>query len=93
MAHIFRLKVEKDKSSLALIESGIVKAVHEWPESRDMGRKLFEAIETILQERGLKPQDIAEFRIVSDLPESSTSRRIAETVAKVYTFGVSLSTE
>ena len=62
----------------------------EWPEERDMGRRVFEAIEKLLKKHGLKPMDIAEFRVESDLPDHSTSRRIAETVQKVYTFGVGL---
>lgn len=88
MAYIFRLKVEKDKSSLALFENETVEAAKEWPEGRDMGRRLFQAIEELLVENGLNPEDVAEFEVVSDIPEIYTSARIAETVKRVYTYSV-----
>lgn len=86
--YIFILKVEKDRSSLVLVNDGTVQAAYEWPESRDMGQKLYQAIDETLAAQGLKAEDISEFTVETDLPESYTSVRIAETVARVYTYGV-----
>lgn len=89
MTCAFFLNIKKEKSRLTLIEDGAVLAVREWPEARDMGRQLFAAIGALLAERGLEPGEIADFSVQSDLPDTCTSARIAETVARVYTFGVS----
>ena len=83
-----RLQVEKDKSRLALYQNGVERAAREWEESRDMGRRVFESIEEVMKEASIVPENIASFQVISELPDSSTSRRIAETVARVYTFGV-----
>ncbi|MBP6034114.1 MAG: hypothetical protein KA537_01405 [Candidatus Moranbacteria bacterium] len=53
-----------------------------------MGRRVFESIEEVMKEASIVPENIASFQVISELPDSSTSRRIAETVARVYTFGV-----
>lgn len=86
--HIFTLKVEKEKSKLVLLRDNKEAGKVEWPEERDMGRRLFEAIQELLAKNGLKPEEIGEFVVESELPEHSTSRRIAETVRNVYTWAV-----
>jgi len=88
MAYRLIITVEKEQSRLALLEGGVERAAREWEESRDMGRRVFESIEEVLKEASVTPEDIASFQVISELPDSSTSRRIAETVARVYTFGV-----
>lgn len=91
MAYTFRLKIEKEKSRLSLLEDGKEKASREWQEARDMGRKLFEAIAELLEKNTLQPEQVNDFRIVSSMPESYTSMRIAETVKKVYASGTASS--
>lgn len=88
MAHTFHLKIEKEKSRLSLRQGQETVAAEEWPEDRDMGRKLFEAIAELLKKNNLQPEEISGFVIDSDMPEGYTSMRIAETVKKAYTFGV-----
>lgn len=83
----FLLTVEAAQSRLALLRDGAEVAIDEWVEGRDMGRRLFMAIETLLAKEGLKPTEVAKFRVDSRIPEVYTSSRIAETVANVYTFG------
>lgn len=90
MTYAFKLKLEKDHSQLELLEDGRVKVVREWPEARDMGAQLFRAIAEILKEQDLKPEAISDFVVESELPDVYTSSRIAETVKKVYTFGVDI---
>ena len=90
MAYTFLLTIEKEKSLLALLKNGEGAAFQEWPESRDMGRKLFEAIDALLKKEGLKPEDVGGFEIDSQMPEIYTSMRIAETVKQVYAFGVAV---
>ncbi len=87
--YTFLLKVKIEDSKLALLQDDREIGSVEWPEERDMGRKLFRGIQDLLEKNHLKPQDIERFEVISELPDSSTSRRIAETVARVYTFGVS----
>lgn len=88
MSYIFKLKIEKEKSTLSLLENGAARAVKEWPEDRDMGRRLFEAIADLLAENDLSPEQVSDFIVESEMPDNYTSMRIAETVKKVYTFGV-----
>lgn len=90
MQYIFRLELKKDTSKLILLKDDTVVDERSWPEARDMGTKLFAAMAEILKEQGLKPADIADFVVESDLPDVYTSTRIAETVKKVYAFGVRL---
>jgi len=88
MAYRLVLTAEKEQSVLILFENGVERARRDWGESRDMGRRAFESIEEVLREAGIGPEAVMSFQVISELPDSSTSRRIAETVASVYTFGV-----
>jgi tRNA A37 threonylcarbamoyladenosine modification protein TsaB len=88
MPYIFNLHIEKEKSRLALLDDGKEVASKEWNEGRDMGRRLFSAIDELLAEQGIGPEDVADFEIDSDIPDGYMSMRIAETVKKTYTFGV-----
>ncbi|MBP7060820.1 MAG: hypothetical protein KBA91_02465 [Candidatus Moranbacteria bacterium] len=90
MQYIFRLELKKDTSKLILLKDDTAVDERSWPEARDMGTKLFQAMAEMLKEQGLKPADIADFVVESDLPDVYTSTRIAETVKKVYAFGVRL---
>ena len=93
MAYRLVLTVAKEQSVFVLFENGVERARRDWEESRDMGRRVFESIEEVLREAGIGPEAVASFQVISELPDSSTSRRIAETVASVYTFGVRSSAE
>lgn len=86
--YTFRLKLEKEKSKLSLLSDGKEVAAREWPEARDMGARLFEAMPELLKEQNLKPEAVEDFVVESELPDVYTSSRIAETVKKVYSFGV-----
>lgn len=88
MLYTFHLKIEKEKSKLSLLEDGEEKGAREWQEGRDMGRRLFEGIAGLLKENNLKPKEVSDFVVDSEMPEGYTSMRIAETVKRVYTFGV-----
>lgn len=86
--YTFKLTITKDRSTLALLKDGKILAEKKWNEGRDMGRRLFEGIAELLKENNLKPQEVGDFVVDSDMPEGFTSMRIAETVKRVYTFGV-----
>jgi len=88
MPYILKLSVTKEASILSLLKEGMVLDSQGWEEGRDMGRRLFETIKELLQKNGLKPEDISDFDVESEMPEIYTSMRIAETVKKVYSFGV-----
>ena len=45
-------------------------------------------MEELLKENDLKPIDVSDFVVDSEMPEGYTSMRIAETVKKVYAFAV-----
>lgn len=90
MKYIFKLHLEKESSQLSLLKDGENIGERTWPEARDMGQRLFEAIAELLKEQGLKPEAVGEFLVESALPDVYTSSRIAETVKKVYTFGVAV---
>jgi hypothetical protein len=86
--YTFRLTISREKSMLMLASDGTELAKKEWSESRDMGRQLFRAIDELLVEQGMRPEDVADFEVDSDMPDGYTSMRIAETVKRVYTFSV-----
>lgn len=122
----FLLTLTKTNANLQLLRDGEIVAEKQWLESRDMGRQLFEAIATLLEEHELKPTDIADFQLNTDVSDNFTpldsqatkdfwstrhvapgldnptsepllsdltgltSVKIAETVMKVYNWGVSV---
>ena len=92
MHYTFELTITKECSTLRLQKDRETVQEVTWPESRDMGRKLFEAIDTLLKKEGLKPEEVGGFEIDSNMPEIYTSMRIAETVKRVYAFGVKVKT-
>ncbi|MDD2767015.1 MAG: hypothetical protein PHH40_04660 [Candidatus Moranbacteria bacterium] len=91
MAYTFNLKIEKEKSELSLSKDGLVLGKKEWEEGRDMGRRLFQGIADLLAENNLRADEVTDFVIDSEIPDNYTSMRIAETVKRVYTFGVTFS--
>lgn len=88
MAHVFRLEIGREGSKLTLLEGEREVSSREWPEARDMGCQLFEAIDVLLKESDVAPTDVTRFVIRTDIPESFTSVRIAESVAKAWEYGV-----
>lgn len=86
--YFFELKMMKERSTLVLKCDEKILGKKEWEEGRDMGRRLFEGIAELLKENNLEPKQISDMVIDSEIPENYTSMRIAETVKKVYTFGV-----
>jgi tRNA A37 threonylcarbamoyladenosine modification protein TsaB len=87
MTYHFQLKITKEKSRFSLFCGNEKMTSVEWPEGRDMGRRLFEAMEKLLAENNLKPEQVNDFTIDSEMPENYTSARIAETIKKTYVFG------
>lgn len=88
--YTFELKIEKDSSELILKKGEDILVSKSWPEARDMGRQLFEAIAAILKENGLKSVDIGGFEVKTDVSDNFTSVKIAQTVASVYTWAVTV---
>lgn len=86
----FLLTLTKTDATLALEQDGAVVATKKWAESRDMGRQLFEALAELLKEQGLGPTDVDSFRLETEVSDNFTSVKIAETVAKMYTWSVSV---
>ena len=83
------LTLTKTDARLVLMRDGEAVAEKSWAESRDLGRQLFQGIEALLSENDLNPEDVTDFRLETDVSENFTSVKIAETVAKVYTWAVS----
>lgn len=88
MKYSFLLTVNNDSSILRLLKGGSVFLEKSWPEERDMGKQLLQALKKILDESGISPEEVQEFIIDGDAKENFTSRRIAETVRNVYTFAI-----
>jgi tRNA A37 threonylcarbamoyladenosine modification protein TsaB len=86
----FLLTLTKTDARLELRKGESVVAHKEWQESRDMGQQLFGAIQALLGENGLGPIDVDTFELQTEVSDNFTSVKIAETVAKVYTWGVSV---
>lgn len=45
MKYIFRLELKKEASKLSLLQDDVFIGERSWPEARDMGQKLFAAID------------------------------------------------
>lgn len=85
----FFLTLTKTDARLVLLKDGEVVAEKSWAESRDLGRQLFQGIEVLLTENNLNSEDVTDFRLETSVSDNFTSVKIAETVAKVYTWAVS----
>lgn len=85
----FLLILTQTDAKLELLRDGGVIALKSWKESRDLGRQLFQGIEVLLMENNLNPEDVTDFRLETAVSDNFTSVKIAETVAKVYTWAVS----
>lgn len=68
----FLLTLTKADAKLELLKEGEVVARKEWQESRDMGRQLFEAIQSLLGENHLQPADVADFRLDTEVSDNFT---------------------
>ncbi|TXH02051.1 MAG: hypothetical protein E6P95_00655 [Candidatus Moraniibacteriota bacterium] len=86
----FLLTLTKTDAQLELREGDRVIAEKSWQEAKDMGRQLFEAIQSLLQENGLGPIDVDKFELKTAVSDNFTSVKIAETVMKVYNWSVSV---
>lgn len=89
MNYTFELHVGKESSRLVLLGDGEEAVSREWPETRDMGRRLFEAIDGLVAEAGIGPADVRSFDVRTDVSDAFTSVKIARTVADSYRFGAS----
>ncbi len=87
--HSFLLSLTTTHARLVLIRDGEIVAEKSWAESRDLGRQLFQGIEALLSENNLNPEDVTDFRLETQISDNFTSVKIAETVARVYTWAVS----
>lgn len=85
----FLLNLTKTDARLQLMRGREVVAEKSWEESRDLGRQLFQGIEALLSENNLNPEDVSDFRLETSVSDNFTSVKIAETVARVYTWAVS----
>jgi len=88
MTYNFQLTVNNDSSILKLFKGDELIMEKSWPEERDMGKQLLVSLEQILSEIKIKPEMIATFLVTGEAPENFTSRRIAETVSRVYNFAI-----
>ena len=88
MTYILKLTVNQDASVLALMKDEVLVGERTWQEERDMGKQLLSALQGILAENTVDKTEIKEFVIDGNAKENFTSRRIAETVQKVYTFAI-----
>lgn len=84
----FLLILTKTDARLELRKGEEVVVLKEWQESRDMGRQLFSAIQSLLSQKDLEPKEVTGFQVRTDISDNFTSVKIAETVARVYTWAV-----
>ena len=85
---ILRLTVDQESSTLKLCRGEEILKEITWPEERDMGKQLLSALKEIFEETGVRPEEVETFSVDGKAPENFTSRRIAETVSRVYTFTI-----
>lgn len=91
--YTFLLTLTKTDATLELRKGESVVATKTWTESRDMGRQLFEAIQGLLQEADIQPTDVDNFELHTEVSDNFTSVKIAQTVANVYNWAVSVHTK
>ena len=88
MRYKLKLTVDQDASVLRLMKDDEVLEERTWAEERDMGKQLLTALESALRVSGVDKALVKEFILDGNAKENFTSRRIAETVQKVYTFAI-----
>ena len=88
MTYNLHLTVNNDFSILKLFKGDQLIVEKSWPEERDMGKRLLVSLEQILSEIKINPEMIESFLVTGEAPENFTSRRIAETVSRVYNFAI-----
>jgi hypothetical protein len=88
MTYTLKLTVNQELSILRLCKDEEVIQERTWVEERDMGKQLLSSLESVIRESGVEKTLIKDFVIDGDAKENFTSRRIAETVQKVYTFAI-----
>ena len=86
--YTFLLTLTKTEAILELEKGKDIVAARKWQESRDMGRQLFEALRDLLTEAKLKPTDIVDFKLETDVTDNFTSVKIAQTVREIFLFAV-----
>lgn len=84
----FLLTLTKTDARLELLKDGEQVALKNWAESRDMGRQLFQGIQSLLTEAGLDPAQVTDFRLDTDVSDNFMSVKIAQTVQQVFLFAV-----
>jgi hypothetical protein len=78
------IKIENNIIEITLQSGRKVLDTVKFEEKRNLLEKLLPTIAKTLDKHGIKPQAVKKVRVVSDLSDSSTTRRIAETLAKTW---------
>ena len=78
------IKIENKKIGLALKEGG--KSVDEffWEEEQNLSQRLLVEIDSLLQKNNLKPKDLSEVKVKTNIDDKFTTVRIAKVVANTF---------
>jgi hypothetical protein len=82
------LEVEREAVTLVLREADREISREVVCDGYTMLEKLLPAIDGILKKCSLTQKDVVDFQVNSSLPEGYSARRIAETITKMFLFGV-----
>lgn len=78
------IEIKNKATKLILKEKEAVLDEFTFPEDHNISERLLPLVDELLKRHGLSPKDIENFSVTTDLGDSYTSRRIAETVANVF---------
>lgn len=78
------IEIKNKVTKLILEEKEAVLDEFTFPEDHNISERLLPLVDELLKRHSLTPKDIENFSVETDLGDSYTSRRIAETVANVF---------
>lgn len=82
------MAVHKESITLTLRQDDEVVGERKLESAYALAEDLLPSVDALLEEKGLKPEDIEDFTVESTLPEGYSARRIAETTASMFLSGV-----
>lgn len=83
---VLEIEIKEKLITLSLKKKRIIADLISWPEDHSLSRNLLPRIDSLLKKNGIKPKDLRNIRLKSDLDENFTTYRIAKSIAETLNF-------
>ncbi len=78
------IKIEDKKIGLVLKENGDFVDEFFWEEEQNLSQRLLVEIDSLLRKNDLKPKDLSEVKVKTNIDDKFTTVRIAKVVANTF---------